>query len=269
MSSRISRIMQCLVVLICMIIVYSFSIEEYEDNTDIIKITQLDNGIIQIDYMGDDFCVLYVKNESVINSTEYKYIIYNNKPYIINLTEGVGTYSIKAYSVMQTSNQEEVITEKSNVYSVSLNNFSKNIFLASTSLVNFNDAETQSSINNMFKDTDDIDEIFYYFTNVVYDSALAYDISRGHIKTHAVNFSDLIENNKGICIDIATSMAIVLRSKGYPTQLVYGYVNTDENIAYHSWIRVYIDNKWIDYDPVLYKQGSIRNKNMYKITEYH
>lgn len=239
------------------------------DENDIISIEEIHKGIIRLQYKGDNFCVVYVKNNSKLDSKEYKYIIYDKDSYIFSLTDGDGTYSIKAYSVIQDSNGNELIDNTSNEYNITLENSDENIYKYSTSLVNYESTETKNLINSVFKNTNSIDEIFFYFSKIRYDDDLADSISSGVVKTHSVNFSKVIESKKGICLDIATSMAIVLRYKGYPTQLVYGYVTLGNNTAYHSWIRVYIDGNWRSYDPTFGKTSDEINNNTYRITEYH
>ena len=239
------------------------------DENDIISIEEIHKGIIRLQYKGDNFCVVYVKNNSKLDSKEYKYIIYDKDSYIFSLTDGDGTYSIKAYSVIQDSNGNELIDNTSNEYNITLENSDENIYKYSTSLVNYESTETKNLINSVFKNTNSIDEIFFYFSKIRYDDDLADSISSGVVKTHSVNFSKVIESKKGICLDIATSMAIVLRYKGYTTQLVYGYVTLGNNTAYHSWIRVYIDGNWRSYDPTFGKTSDEINDNTYRITEYH
>lgn len=245
------------------------NIANIADENDIISIEEIHKGIIRLKYKGDNFCVVYVKNNSKLDSKEYKYIIYDKDSYIFSLTDGDGTYSIKAYSVIQDSNGNELIDNTSNEYNITLENSDENIYKYSTSLVNYESTETKNLINSVFKNTNSIDEIFFYFSKIRYDDDLADSIRGGVVKTHSVNFSKVIESKKGICLDIATSMAIVLRYKGYPTQLVYGYVTLGNNTAYHSWIRVYIDGNWRSYDPTFGKTSDEINNNTYRITEYH
>ena len=56
----------------------------------------------------------------------------------------------------------------------------------------------------------------------------------------------------GICSDLAILSAAMLRSVGLPTKLAYGneirYGEKEEEF-YHAWIYVYLDGKWVMYDP--------------------
>ena len=236
-------------------------------NNNFFNFKSTEIGLIDITYNGVDNGVIIVTNTSNDKLNNYKYILAPSENIKISLTDGVGTYNIESYSVVRTSNNSERVNFKGDIieyiYDCTEDEYN-NIFLKSTSLVNYSD--NIEIINKTFEDTNDIDEIFYFFSNFEYDTELAKNISVGNIITYNVDISKRIEERKGICLDIASSMAAVLRSKGYPTQLIYGYLKDG---SYHSWIRVYINNKWETYDPTLVKSGKVYDDSNYYITEYH
>lgn len=256
----------------------------YEDN--IFKIYTPDNknknGLIRIEYKSIDFGIVLITKKGSYNT--YKYIIYDNEPIDILITDGNGEYEIIAHSVTPTTSGNESIvasTEEINYY---LNCEELELFKLSSSLVNYNDIEEflkdkfNEIVNNyekesnitLNKETKNINivlAIFNYFAEFEYDIELANKISSGEITKHIVNVKDTIESKKGICIDSASALAALLRVNGYPTKLVYGYHNNSNQ--YHSWIEVYVDNKWYTLDSIMYKDGIVVNVSNYKIDKIH
>ena len=183
---------------------------------------------------------------------------------IISLSDGAGVYEIKLHNVKETSKtSSEIISTYDNIkVELSLENENR-VFTKSTALIDFE--SNISEINTIFEHTSDIEEIYVFFNNVEYDYDLAKRITSGEVKEYKVDISNLLETKKGICFDIATSMAAVLRSKGYYTQMVYGYASS----TYHSWVRVLIDGEWVDFDPTLGRTSYENDMSYYKIIEYH
>jgi len=81
-------------------------------------------------------------------------------------------------------------------------------------------------------------EAIYNFviTNIAYDFELAETVSIGYIP----DLSVVLERGTGICFDMATLTAAMLRSQGIPAKLVIGYYY-DPLIGntYHAWVSVY------------------------------
>lgn len=227
------------------------------------KVEQIKEGILKFNYNLNDYGVVLIQNISKEKSKLYKYILTEDTE-IISLTDGAGTYKITLHDIKISGNSTTVIKKTYDDIEVNLDKkFSRQVFLESTSLVDFE--SNKEIIDKVFGDTNDIDEIYFYFSNIEYNQELANKIQSGEVERYKVNISKTIENKVGICYDIASSMAAVLRYKGYETQLVYGNVGN----VYHSWIRVFIDNEWIDYDPTTKRTSLDSNLSSYIIDEYH
>lgn len=265
---KVVMLILTLVIFILILTHYSINIVDSEKNSvifenNIFKVIEAEEGLLEVHYNLDDYGVILVKNESKDNSTEYKYIM--KKGYeIITLTDGKGTYNITLHNVKAISEYKSEIVNTYDNIKVNLSEINQNnVFYKCTTLVDFESNIEQ--INNIFKETDDIEEIYVYFTNIEYDRSLADRITSGEVKEYKADISKVLETRKGICFDIATAMTAVLRSKGYCTQMVYGYVNTQ----YHSWVRVLVDGEWVSFDPTIGKTSYENDMSNYKIVEYH
>jgi hypothetical protein len=232
-----------------------------DNETFSIKVTK--PGLVEIHYKKDDYGVVMIQNKTKVGSKQYKYVMMDEIEQIA-LTEGAGTYNIILYNVALKDNGVTLIKETYDNIEVELSRQDENIvFTYNTTLVNFED--NTEVIDEVFAETDDIDEIYAYFCNMEYNTELSNKISSGEITEYRVDVSKTIEEKIGICYDLASSMVAVLRYKGYETKLVYGYANSN----YHSWVSVHINNEWIDYDPTLKRTSYIDNMDYYEIDEYH
>jgi len=62
------------------------------------------------------------------------------------------------------------------------------------------------------------------------------------ITVYLPSITKTFESKKGICYDLTSLMAAMLRSEGIPTKLVMGYrLDTPE---YHAWNEVFVDGEW-------------------------
>lgn len=60
-------------------------------------------------------------------------------------------------------------------------------------------------------------------------------------KRYTPDPDETFASGKGICIDIASLAAAMLRSQSIPTRIVIGYIEDDKK---HAWNEVYIDGEW-------------------------
>ena len=76
--------------------------------------------------------------------------------------------------------------------------------------------------------------------NVTYDTAKAAELSKatGYIP----NPDQTLATGSGVCFDYASLGAAMLRSLGFPTKIITGYVSPGD--LYHAWIMVYVDGSW-------------------------
>jgi protein-glutamine gamma-glutamyltransferase len=93
----------------------------------------------------------------------------------------------------------------------------------------------------------------YLKKNYSYTLELTWQPGRQPISTF------LFSAKTGHCEYFASSMAILLRAAGVPTRLVNGFLMGDYNPVgddyivrqsdAHSWVEVYVDGKWVEFDP--------------------
>ena len=233
-------------------------------NNDAFQVIETDRGILSITYKLENNGVVLINNTSKEEAKDYKYILKPGDTHVIALTDGVGAYKVTLHDVENTGGNVGSILKTYECNEINLAEEDElQVFTKNTTLIDF---ESNSDIiDEVFKDTNDVDEIYIYFKNMGYDYRLADKISKGVITDYSVDIKSTIENKKGICYDLATSMTAVLRHKGYTAQMVYGYVNN----TYHSWVRVLIDNEWFAYDPTLDKTSYDTHMDLYVIDEYH
>lgn len=80
----------------------------------------------------------------------------------------------------------------------------------------------------------------YITDNVTYDTdkAKMLTTTTGYIP----NPDQTLQDKTGVCFDYASLGAAMLRSQGFPTKIITGYVTPGD--LYHAWIMVYVDGKW-------------------------
>lgn len=80
----------------------------------------------------------------------------------------------------------------------------------------------------------------YVVGNVSYDNDKASTLSNatGYIP----NPDDTLASGTGVCFDYASLGAAMLRSVGFPTKIITGYVSPGD--LYHAWVMVYVDGSW-------------------------
>ena len=82
----------------------------------------------------------------------------------------------------------------------------------------------------------------YVVDNIEYDTAKAEKLSNA--TGYVPDPDDTLSTGTGICFDYASLGAAMLRSLGFPTKIITGYVSNDGTDLYHAWIMVYVDGSW-------------------------
>ena len=80
----------------------------------------------------------------------------------------------------------------------------------------------------------------YVTENIDYDNAKAQELST--ITGYVPNPDETLAVKTGVCFDYASLGAAMLRSLGFPTKIITGYVTPGD--LYHAWIMVYVDGSW-------------------------
>lgn len=221
-----------------------------------------ENGLLEVEYTGKDNCVVFVQNTTKENSVKYKYVMKDIEELKELLSEGNGTYEIELCNVIVNENGVGEISGNTEKVKIEIKDTDEKLFTtAGTNSVPELDIIKSTEFVNMT-----IDEIYKYFCDFEYDKMLANAVENGTVTEHKVDLNLVIENKKGVCIDIATAMVSVLRSKNIPCKLVYGYMNN----SYHSWVEIFNeDEEWVLYDPTNNKTSYDNDMSNYFKTEYH
>lgn len=80
----------------------------------------------------------------------------------------------------------------------------------------------------------------YIMENVSYDTAKAEKLST--VNGYIPNPDETLSTGEGVCFDYASLGAAMLRTLGFPTKIITGYVTPGD--LYHAWIMVYVDGSW-------------------------
>ena len=196
-------------------------------------------GYFYINYLGDHEKVkLQVSMDSTIT---YTYNLFPNKPAVIPLTLGSGTYTLTAYENIQDDAYALVYSDDLDI--TITNEFGA--FLYPNEYVDFNEDSkvipvAQTIVQNASCDLEAVSMVFdYVVQNITYDYDEAENVRSGYLP----DVDEVLETKKGICLDYAALMASMLRSQEIPTRMEIGYAGD----AYHAWISVYTkDQGWIN-----------------------
>lgn len=97
-------------------------------------------------------------------------------------------------------------------------------------------------------DTEKTKKIYEFVSSVLrYDEELAGSVQSGYIPV----LDEVLEREKGICLDFAALMTAMCRSQGITCRLVVG----DAGRAYHAWTEVWDGETWVRYDPTFAASG--------------
>ncbi|MBU1130594.1 transglutaminase-like domain-containing protein [Patescibacteria group bacterium] len=79
-------------------------------------------------------------------------------------------------------------------------------------------------------------------------------------KSRFISVRNILKKRQRSCGSMATVVASVMRSLGYPTKLINGFYVKDKDDMRHAWNEIYIKGKWIPFD--------VTRKD-FKIGNYH
>ena len=80
----------------------------------------------------------------------------------------------------------------------------------------------------------------YIIDNVSYDQNKAAQLTT--TTGYVPNPDETLASGTGVCFDYASLGAAMLRSMGFPTKIITGYVSPGD--LYHAWVMIYVDGSW-------------------------
>lgn len=197
--------------------------------------------VIASDGSYDDF-TLYA-----VNADEY-----------FPLTKGNGNYEVW---VIRVANGKGQLVQKTNV---ALKAKDKNAaYLSSNYYVNWEGAtDAQGFVNSLAggkqsKGGDALaTSIYQEVVNMMhYDYDSYMKLNSGYM----ADIDTTLKTKKGVCLDISTLLAGMLRYSDVPTRLAIGYSKEVGTDVQHAWNEAYIDGKWVvidaTYDAIYQKGG--------------
>ena len=214
----------------------SASEQFYEDNQ---------NGVLTIKYNNTQN--LKMKVAVIKDAKTYYYNLKNGLNELdIPLTMGNGNYKLNIYKNVSGTKYSLV---KSNTYELKLEDENK-VFLHSNVIVNYKSEDkpiqkAETLTKKSITDFDKVEDIYEYVVkNYLYDYDKLVNLVSGYIP----DINLVYKNKKGICYDISTLVAAMMRSQGVPVKVVTGYTPNIE--AYHAWNLIYDEEKdqWITVD---------------------
>lgn len=80
----------------------------------------------------------------------------------------------------------------------------------------------------------------YVMDNITYDTEKAKSLTT--TTGYVPNPDETLASGTGVCFDYASLGAAMLRSLGFPTKIITGYVTPGD--LYHAWIMIYVNGSW-------------------------
>ena len=208
-----------------------------------------DSDSIDVSHVADGYVVVHVssaarlKFQVVKDDAVYNYDLPNDDtPTVFPVNMGNGTYRFR---VMKNTEGNNYMESKSAEVDVVLNSeFAP--FIIPNQYCNYDEnsacvAKARELTANATNQGEAVKAICeYVVANVSYDTDKAKVLSA---KTGYVpNPDETLASGSGVCFDYASLGAAMLRSQGFPTKIITGYVSPGD--LYHAWIMVYVDGSW-------------------------
>jgi transglutaminase-like putative cysteine protease len=207
----------------------------YQNSAAAVDLSYISYGFIKVRLVTPS--QLRFKVGIVYGGSTYYYDLKNDgSTEVYPLQMGNGSYSITVYQNISGNSYSTVL---STTVPVSLSS-SFDPFLLPNQIVNYSGSSQAVAIARQLVSgkTNNYDRISamlsYVASHISYDYALASTVQSGYVPDIDADLA----RGKGICYDYAAISAAMLRSQGYPTKLLMGYV--ENGTVYHAWNEVYI-----------------------------
>ena len=189
-----------------------------------------------------------LKTQIIGETTTYTYNLYPGEWTVFPLSDGNGYYQFKVFQNVTGSQYALLLADGCEV--VLADEFApflrpnQYVDYSASSAVVEKAAEITAGMDNPIEI---VAEIYNFVVNTLtYDEERAATVQSGYIPV----LDSVLAEEKGICFDYAALMTGMLRSKGIPCKMVFGYAGS----VYHAWINVWTeDTGWVD--GVIYFDG--------------
>lgn len=247
-----------------------------EATTPVVEVDN-DNARLMIRYKANDGSGYMVRITAADGSYEDCTLYAINADEYFPLSKGNGAYEIMVLRVL--GNGKAQVAYKT---SVTLKAKDKNAaFLSSNYLVNWEGAtDAQSYVDQLSggkqsKGGDTlVDSVYQNIVNMMnYDYSKLGNLYAGYV----ADIDSTLKTKKGVCNDIATLTAGMLRYSDIPTRVAVGWASSVGDKYTHAWNEIYIDGKWVvvdlTEDATLQKGGHsykmVKNASDFKAAKYY
>lgn len=244
-------------------------------------ITDNKDGTATITYANSENKRIAVEVKKNGSTNGYKYFVSGkNIEVCVPMTMGNGTYTVSVYK-NTTGNRYTSLSQKS--ISLKLKD-EKSVYLTSTQYIDWstkNEAIKQATkLTKSCKS--DYDKMKVIYKHIVENYSYDFDKLKKLSSTasYVPSVNDTYKSKKGICFDIASLNAAMLRSQGVETKLIMGYPTNPAMASgtYHAWNKAYnsANKTWVIMDSTtdmqLYKKvdykAMSKNKKQYSDERY-
>ena len=178
----------------------------------------------------------------------------SGKDAVFSLEQGDGTYTITLCENISGTTYRIVTSKRVNA---KIENAYAPYLIATTDVQFTSGDDVCKKAAELCKDAktdmDKVTAIYNYIAgHYTYDTKLANDITSGKVSKYIPDTAATLNNNKGICYDLASLFAAMCRSQNIPCTLTKGYAGS----SYHAWNKVNVGGKWYQIDltyAVLYR----------------
>ena len=208
-----------------------------------------DGAQIDVDHVSDGYIVVHCVSDTKLKFQVAKdEMVYNydfasdGTPTVFPVNMGNGAYTLRI--MKNTSGNDYVELDRAEV-DIALNS-EYAPFLMPNQYCDYDEssacvAKARELTKGSENEADALSRVCnYIMENVSYDTAKAEKLST--VNGYIPNPDETLATGQGVCFDYASLGAAMLRTLGFPTKIITGYVTPGD--LYHAWIMVYIDGSW-------------------------
>lgn len=187
----------------------------------------------------------------IAKDTEYTYDLTGEEWIAFPLSEGDGVYAVTVFEQVEGTTYTPILSVD---FSVELADpFAP--FLRPNQQVDYADAPlTLAKAAELTAECESpgekVEKIYSFVSETLtYDDQQAETVRNGYVPA----LDEVLQKEKGICLDFAALMTAMLRSQGVPCKLAVG----DAGKVYHAWTEVWDESggAWVRYDPTFAASG--------------
>lgn len=204
----------------------------YENGQAQMDPARLAEGVVSFRYTGGEEKRVKVQVTRA-GGRDYNYDLANDGSWeTYSLTDGEGDYTLRVLTQKENGRYTPVYTLE---YALTLAD-PKAPFLASTQFVRYEGTGAAALAEELTEEAQSDGEVIgilfdHVAGSLTYDETQAETVERGYVP----HVDEVLERGEGICVDYATLLCAMARSRGIPCKLVMG----DAGGSYHAWVEVW------------------------------